>query len=115
MFNHLKLIARQSTKPECAELFLSFENPERDTCVVTWSVKLPSNLERTASSMALSGSETILPTDRKTDVGRWVLSVLPLHGEVEREIEASAALTSKGSEFKSDSVRATLSELLRTK
>lgn len=115
MFNHLVLCANQAKQLDKLgkiELFLSFRNLERSSCVVNWSISLPAGVKATLSSKPLSGTTEILPGEQSIVLGGWILDVSPQAVVQEGEIEAAATLSVGGTDFKSDGTRASLSTLL---
>jgi len=113
MFNHLRLVAQQTVRPEYIELFLRIKNVEHGSFTADWNIKLPPHLRAIANSRPLAGSTNILPSEGTVVAGSWTIQVLPLRNNVEPEIEAEATL-SIGTDFKQDSTRETLSVLLNS-
>jgi hypothetical protein len=112
MFSHLSLSAQNSRRPEHIELFLKINNFQRVAVSAKWSVTLPPHLKATSDSKPLYGTTTILPSEEGAIASSWTIQVLPLRNESDREIVAVATLTI-GTDFKEDSVRETLSSLLK--
>jgi hypothetical protein len=107
---HLDLKAEQTANPEVVNLFFSFDNLEHDPVVVDWKITLPPHL-REIEERALSGVAQILSSDSIVQLSAWRVRVSPFRGAVEQEIVADATLNYGGT-FKSDTVRAALSQIL---